>query len=242
MLHFIKHYFIPFQKGSIIAFPSAKFEPCPVGLVPSGSWRPQCHSLISYRKKCMLKISASEVAFFSILGAFALITIKKSFAESSSCSIPVVVFLCVCVDETLCFHWRHSFKRNDFALFSAFLVALIGWLICSGREQSFPCFSFCTQIQVVSKVHGQCWSHSSFCAFLYNYVVMVCVKIPVQTPHYEEENTLLWWSTNQLSSCLEDAREETKIQIIGVWCIGSWLVPAENFLYFSLWPWWLQRN
>lgn len=29
----------------------------------------------------MLKINASEVVFFSISGAFALITIKKSFAE-----------------------------------------------------------------------------------------------------------------------------------------------------------------
>lgn len=45
----------------------------------------------------MLKISASEVAFFSILGAFALITIKKSFAESSSRSIPVACLsLCLC--------------------------------------------------------------------------------------------------------------------------------------------------
>lgn len=53
----------------------------------------------------MLKISASEVAFFSILGAFALITIKKNpLLRVVHVPFLSLVFLCVCVDETLCFH------------------------------------------------------------------------------------------------------------------------------------------
>lgn len=100
MLHFNQALLRPLSEGlaQVLAFSSAKFEPCPVGRVPNGFWRTHCCSLISYRKKCVLKISASEVAFFSILGAFALITIKKSSAEeSSSRSIPVACLsLCLC--------------------------------------------------------------------------------------------------------------------------------------------------
>lgn len=144
--------------------------------------------------------------------------LKKFFPEeSNSRSIPIAC-LCVCVDGTLCFHWHHSFKRNDFALFSAFLVALIGVTHLLWQVQSFPCFSFCTQIQVVvSKVHGQCWSCSSFCAFLHNYVVTVCVEIPVRKPHGKEKNWLPWWSTSQLKACMEDWRERSKASNINNW-------------------------
>lgn len=86
------------ERAQVIAFPSAKIWAlsCRLG----SKWLLEssvCCSLISYRKKCMLKINASEVVFFSISGAFALITIKKSFAESSSRSIPVACLsLCLC--------------------------------------------------------------------------------------------------------------------------------------------------
>lgn len=63
----------------MVAFSSAKFEPCPVGWVPNGFWRAQSAVFDLLQETCMLKISASEVAFFSLLGVFALITIKKIF-------------------------------------------------------------------------------------------------------------------------------------------------------------------
>lgn len=98
MLHFIKHYFIPFQKCSHGCFSFSKIWAlsCRLG----SKWLLEssvCCSLIFYRKKCMLKISASEVAFLVYWELLLWSLLKISFAESSSCSIPVACLsLCLC--------------------------------------------------------------------------------------------------------------------------------------------------
>lgn len=152
-------------------------------------------SLISYRKKCILKISASEVSFFSISGTSPLITIKKRifccrewFTLNSFC-LPFSVN--VFVDRTLCLNWHHSFKCNDFALFSVFPGTLIGaahallW-----GEQSVHLHGFCTQMQAAaSEVNGKCWKSLQFLHFSppCNYAVTGRLKISLRISHCEQK-------------------------------------------------------
>lgn len=124
--------------------------------------------------------------------------------------------------------------------FPCFLLSLLLWLmwfICSGGDQSSPCFFFCTQIQVaVSKVHGQCWSPSSFCTFLYNCIVMVCVKIPVRKPHCEEKISCCDGALTSWTHVWKIQEKKQRYRSLGFdLLVADWLVHLHKISFTSAW-------